>query len=385
MREEKNLMNYLNQLSSEDEPLTDAEMTRLTRQVLQRAGQGASAQRRQKRKHRWPVWGKLLAGAAACLVLLTGLNGVNPALAESLPLLGDVFAYINALPKGYLQSDQLSGYAQSVQVEADSQEAAQKSTDSLQQQTGTESQPYTLTLSQIYCDELYLRIGLILTAEDDTLAGFDGITLDPPLLWEDTTAEEANTLYGGVTLNGEAVSGDLLPYFRKQDDRTFVCEMDYNLQNYTGDTRQMQASLTFSHLAGVKEGSEDKTPLDGTYRIDFTVSADATLTRQGQIEGGEQNGIRLDSLKVTPGETCIQYTVASGEAKTGLYPQVLMEDGTSLEWVKATPEEQAEDGQTVWSCYLDAVPETVKTLTVRMVNKNADAQQVLAQWTVTLP
>lgn len=386
MGEKDRLMNCLNQLPSEDEPLTDAEMDRLTQRVLQRTGQKASAHRRRSKKCPWPMWGRILAGSAACVALLAGLNGVNPALAEELPVLGNVFAFLNALPKGYLQSEQLEDYAQSVQIEADSGAVSQQagnSMDSSQQQDAA-VQPYTLTLSQIYCDELYLRIGLTLTAEDDTLAGFDGVTLDPPLLWEDTTAEEANTLYGGVTLNGEAVSGDLLPYFRKQDDHTFVCEMDYNLQGYAGNTQEMQASLTFSHLVGVKDGSEEKTPLEGTYQIDFTVSADATLTREGRIEGETQNGIRLDSVKATPGETSIQYTISAPE-QTGYYPQILMEDGTELEWVKGTPAEHPESGQTVWTYAFDAVPEEVKTLTVRLLDKNAETTSILGQWTVTLP
>lgn len=274
-----------------------------------------------------------------------------------------------------------------MQIEAESGETSQQSgnsIDSSQQQGTAAEQPYTLTLSQIYCDTLYLRIGLTLTTAGDTLADFDGVTLDPPLLWEDTTAEEANTLYGGITLNGEAVSGDLLPYFRKQDDQTFVCEMDYNLQGYTGDTQEMQASLTFSHLVGVKEGSEEKTPLEGAYQIDFTVSADATLIREGRIEGGTQNGIRLDSVKATPGETSIQYTVSEPEI-TGCYPQILLEDGAELEWVKGMPTEQTESGQTIWTYAFDAVPEEVKTLTVRLLDKNAEATPVLGQWTVTLP
>lgn len=386
MREKDHLMNWLNQLPNEEEPLTEAEMKRLTQQVLQRTGCKKPAKRRGRLLHSWSVGGKVLVGGVACAALLVGINGVNPVLAEGLPILGDVFAYINGLPKGYLQSDQLSVYAQSAQVGAESnapQDSGAAAAPALQREGGDE-QPYKLTLTQIYCDEMYLRLGLTLTAEDDALAGFDGVTLDPPLLWEDTTAEEANTLYGGVTLNGEAIGGDLLPYFRKQDDTTFVCEMDYNLQNYTGDTQNMQASLTFSNLVGVCEGSEETTPLEGTYHIDFTVSADETLTREGQIDGGVQNGIRLESLEATPGETRIQYTVTSMSDKTELYPQIFMEDGSNLEWVKGTPEEQMESGETVWAYYFDAVPEGAKTLTVRILDKSAEEESVLAQWTVTL-
>lgn len=378
MVEDRDLMHYLNDLPTDDEPLTGAEMDRLTREVLQRT-QGKPSGREKKRRHRWPVWTRVLAGGAACVVLLAGLNGINPALAEELPLLGDVFAYFNALPKGYLQSEQLGDYAQSVQVEGTAEEADTPANPV------PETQPYTMTLSQIYCDELYLRVGLVFTAKDDSLAEFDAVTIDPPLLWEDTSPAEANTLYGGVTLNGASLGGDLVPYFRKQDDHTFVCEMDYNLQNYTENKQDMQASLTFSNLVGVKEESGEKVPLAGSYSLNFTVSADGTLTREGRMEGGEQNGIRPVSLQATPGETCLTFAAVSLPEGVDLYPQIFTEDGTSLEWVRGTPSEGTEQGETLWSYTFDAVPQGTEKLTVRVLDKNSQDQAVLAEWNVTLP
>ena len=86
--------------------------------------------------------------------------------------------------------------------------------------------------------------------------------------------------------------------------------MDYSLANYTGDTQNMQASITFSHLVGVSTGdgavgAEEKTPLEGTYAQHFTVSADASLTRMGTFAEETQNGITLKSVAATPGETCV--------------------------------------------------------------------------------
>lgn len=387
MRKDRDLMNSLNGLPTDDEPLTDTEMDRLTRAVLQRT-QSQTPGKVRSRNHRWPVWCKVLASGAACVVLLAGLNGINPALAEELPLLGDVFAYFNTLHKGYLQSEQLSDYAQSVQVTANSEAADAPSEDAISENTPQEAmaaEPYTMTVSQVYCDELYLRVGLIFTARDDSLAAFDAVTINPPVLWEDTSEAEANTLYGGVTLNGESVSGDLVPCFRKQDDHTFVCEMDYNLQNYAGNKQEMQASLTFTNLVGVTEGSEEKVPLDGSYSLHFTVSADGALTREGQIEGGEQNGLCPVSLTVTPGETCLQYEATSLPEETNPYPQIFLADGTALEWVRGTPNPNEENGGTVWTYFFDAVPEGITELQVRVVDKNSEDLVVLAEWTITLP
>lgn len=384
MRKQDDLMHRLDHLPTDDEPLTNGELERLTQTVLERTGQKKSQNRRKKARHGWHVWSRVMVSGAACAVLLVGLNGINPALAEGLPLLGNVFAYINSLSKTPLRSEQLAEYAQPAQLQAESSpEAAEV------QQQDASVQPYTLTLSQIYCDELYLRVGLVLTAEDDSLADFESITIDPPMLYEDTTEAEANTLYGGITLNGTPVSGDLLPCFRKQDDRTFLCEMDYSLANYTGDTQNMQASLTLSNLVGVNTGdgavgSEQITPLDGVYALNFTVSADTSLTRQGTFSEETQNGITLKRVAVTPGETCVTYSFDSSvpEAVSPAL-QVFAADGSQLQAANGT---RSEEGDAVTLCeYFDAVPEGVTTLTVRAVDKNSEQLTKLAEWTVTLP
>lgn len=389
MCEDRELMNCLNDLPTDDPPLTEGEMARLTRTVLAKTGRRRKAQRRR----RWPVWARALASGAACAVLLLGLNGLNPALAEGLPLLGDVFAYFNRLPKGYLQGNDLGDYAQSAQIEAEVQQEPMPQTEAAQPsaQPGEEVLPRnscTLTLRQIYCDELYLRVGLVLAAENDALAGFDGVTIRPPLLDENTSREEANTLYGGVTLNGESVGGDLVPYFRKQDDHTFFCEMQYSLQEYTGDTQDMEASLTFSHLVGICQGDgavgeEQETPIDGVYHLDFTVSVDASLTRMGDFSEPEQGGICLESVAATPGETCVVYRLEPSLSET-VSPalQVFLPDGTRLQGVSGT---YREEENTVVTEYLDAVPEETAVLTVRLVDKNREELPLLAEWTVTLP
>lgn len=396
MGKDQNLLYRLNELTTEEEPLTAAEMEGLAQQVLRRAQTEQKSTGRTRHSRKWPVWGRMLAGVAACAVLLMGVNGINPAWAEELPVLGDVFAYINGLSKGHLRSEQLAEYAQQTQIQADSDSTQQAESDpeDTVQQDGVPDQPFQLTLSQIYCDELYLRLGLALTAEDDTLADYEAITIDPPLLWEDTSQEEANTLYGGVTLNGESVGGDLVPYFRKQDDHTFVCEMDYNLKDYTGTLEDMQASLTLSNLVGIKRtdgavGSEEKIPMEGDYSLSFVVSADGTLAREGRIEGGEQNHLCLFSVKATPGETQTQYSV-NGPLPNNATPALRLfavQDGKviKLEPAGGSIEEDDETSRTVYTDYFDAVPEGVTELQAQVLDKNAESEVILGEWSITLP
>lgn len=399
MSEERRLLQELETIGTSDPPLTAAEMQRLTRDVLRRAGQaGAQKQGRARcprKARRLPVWGRALAGGAACVALLAGLNAVDPALAEELPVLGNVFAAINSQQKATLKSEQLADYAQPAQIEAEAQPDTAADPDAAAPEVqakavdGLHPETYTLTLSQLYCDELYLRVGLVLTAQDDTLAAFDTVTIDPPLLWEEIPEQELNTLYGGVTLNGQAVSGDILPCFRKQDDHTFFCEMQYNLQGYTGAVQDMQASLTFSNLVGVTGETGEKTPLPGVYTLEFAVSADETLTRRGTFTDAEQNGLTLTSVTVTPGETRVTYTVQEplpGGAAPAL--QVYAVQGQALTPLQAAGGRIQEDGAQSGTRYtddFDAVPDGVRELKVQVVDKTDKDLAVLAEWAVTLP
>ena len=396
MYDEHDLMQELNDLPCGSEPLTGAEMDRLTRTVVGRVKRAEKRRHSRRARHRWAAVGKVLAGGAACALLLVGINGVNPALAEGLPLLGNVFAYINEQPKAWLQSDQVSGYAQPAQLQAENAPESQPGEAPqamLAQQDGDAGiagraapETYTLSLRQIYCDELYLRVGLVLTAENDSLAGFDAVTIDPPLLDETATEAEANALYGGVTLNGQPVSCDMLPRFSEQDDHTFVCELDYDLAGYTGNTQDMQAEITLSDLVGVVysgEGEPQQTPLNGIYALSFTASANETLTRMGTFSAGSQNGITLQSVAATPGETCVTYSVAPQENGVSPALQVFTADGASLEPAKELRTE--EGGTSVFRAYLDAAPEGAAELTVRFVDKNREDLPLLAEWTVTLP
>ena len=81
MYKDHDLMEQLNDLSSADMPMTGAELSRLTKTVLKQVGR---EQERKKSRHAgrgWPVWSRVLTSGAACVLLLAGVNGFNPALA----------------------------------------------------------------------------------------------------------------------------------------------------------------------------------------------------------------------------------------------------------------------------------------------------------------
>ena len=119
--------NELDALPTEETPLTAAESDRLADAVLAKVHVESGEAPRKKSVHRAksakrrrvPVWGRALAGVAACMAVLCGVNTVNPALAEGLPFVGDVFSFLNQHDsKNQLKSDRLSGYAQQAAVPA---------------------------------------------------------------------------------------------------------------------------------------------------------------------------------------------------------------------------------------------------------------------------
>ena len=150
------LLKTLNDQPMPETPLTDDEFTR----VLD-AACGRLPQKKPAGHRRFP-WERVAAAAAACLAVgLGSINFAAPAVAEQLPVVGSLFSWLNRGGQDdyvSLQSEQLNKYAETVESTAE-----------------TADSPYTLTLGQVFNDGDWLRISLMLTSEDDSLAGFNAI------------------------------------------------------------------------------------------------------------------------------------------------------------------------------------------------------------------
>lgn len=377
-----NLWDELDALPVEESPLSTEETDRLTRNVLGKVHDEAAprkAEHHTAKRRRFPVWGKALAGAAACMAVLCGVNSVNPALAEGLPFVGDVFTFLNQHDsKPQLKSDQLSDYAQPAAVPA---------VPESQNETGESAttSPYTLTLNQVYCDGLYLRIGLTLTAPDgdDSLTDYDWLAQNPGGEgWVEICQEQAD---GTLLANGQALYPQNGFVFEKVDDHTYAAAMDYDLADYSGDTAAIDCQLTVAGLTGVQDahdadGNYLRTALDGRWKLNFTASASDTANRIGTVSAPEVNGYTLSSVIVTPGETRVTVQL-SADAPEGATLQLFTSDGQKLQCASSRP---SADGSTV-SYDFDAAPADAAGLTVKLVDKNTDPLAELAQWNVSLP
>ena len=102
----------------------------------------------------------------------------------------------------------------------------------MEQTAESATSPYTVTLGQVYRDEDWMRLSLVLTAQDDSLVGFDTIRADAGGSMPLDTADASGAL---VLENGAAISQEGVGWFTRQDERTFVMGLNYPMFLYEED------------------------------------------------------------------------------------------------------------------------------------------------------
>ena len=321
------------------------------------------------------------------MVLLGSVNLANPAFAESLPLVGTLFSRINRSEDTRLRSEQLNQYARTVEQTAESADS-----------------PYTVTLGQIYRDEDWMRLSLVLTAEDDSLAGFDVIRADAGGSMPLDTADASGAL---ILENGGVLSQEGMGWFARQDDHTFVMGLNYPMFLYETDGPMSGQSVTMQlhglvacNVEVVEErirewGSQyqqweyhDETPLEGNYTLSFTIPEPGTEGIRTFTGPEEENGVTLHSLTATPAAAKMDLQVP---AEGDIQPKVTTEDGTLLKLERGEGvhvDENDSNSDYRWTYYFDTVPEDCRNVTVTVYNivdyDKPDGYEVLAEFTVPL-
>lgn len=380
------LLKTLNDQPMPETPLTDDEFTR----VLD-AACGRLPQKKPAGHRRFP-WGRVAAAAAACLAVgLGSINFAAPAVAEQLPVVGSLFSWLNRGGQDdhtSLHSEQLNKYAETVESTAESADT-----------------PYTLTLGQMFNDGDWLRISLMLTSEDDSLAGFNAI--EPSQDAVEKAVLDGNTQYGTLVLdNGNMLSGGI--DFEKRDDHTFVTGLNYELFLTPDDLAGHTATLTLSDLVACNKSIletdgksywhydyADQTPLPGTYTLTFTIPEASDAGVRTMTAPVEQDGITLQSIKATPAATKVLLTFPPEQHWVSV--KLYTEDGTELGhergeggwWVNgdwaADPADADQPDQSAKASrdYFDAVPESCRSLTIRVYDWDTNAE--LTTFSVDLP
>lgn len=387
-RYDTDLLRELDQLNLPAAPLSADEFDRVLAKAEARlpdAEPAVSGRARPPRLLRW--LGRTGAAAAACAVLLCGVNAVNPALAENLPLVGGAFAWVNRNANARLRSEQLDGYATPLDVPATAEAAT----------------PYGMTLSQAYFDGEWLRLSVVLTAEDDSLAGFDAIRpMRPEQRADPTVWPDDREGYGDLVLaDGSLMGPEGSIEFTKQDDRTFVLGLNYPvflredptalagqqltlvLRDLVGyDVENLVTDYDEYGVGGATWDIANETDLPGVYTMTFTVpAADAAGVRTA-TGADEATGITVEELRATPAATKLVITVPNTpveeidpELITPLHTddfRLRTADGTPLkpERAEGTPVDEAGTAYR-YTAYFDAAPEGTTAIEVIVLRDGA--------------
>lgn len=380
------LLQELDQLDLPAATLDAAEWDRVLSAARGQMNAARPCRRTPRRALHWVRY--TAAAAAACFVVLGSVNFANPALAESLPLVGNLFSWINRADDTRLRSEQLNQYAQTVEQTAESADG-----------------PYTVTLGQIYRDEDWMRLSLVLTVEDDSLAGFDTIRADAGGSMPADTADASGAL---VLENGGVILEEGSGWFTRQDDHTFVMGLNYPLFLYeewdgslSGETVTMYLhGLVACNVEVLEEetyewgGSyqhleyRDETPLEGDYTLTFTIPEPGTEGIRTFTGPKEENGVTLHSLTATPAAAKLDIQVP---ADGNIQPRLTTEDGTLLKPERGEGQHVDENDSNSdyrWIYYFDTVPEDCRNVTVTVYNivdyEKPDGYEVLAEFTVPL-
>ena len=380
------LLKTLNDQPMPETPLTDDEFTRVLDAACGRLPQKNPA------GHRRFPWERVAAAAVACLAVgLGSINFAAPAVAEQLPVVGSLFSWLNRGGQDdyvSLQSEQLNKYAETVESTAE-----------------TADSPYTLTLGQVFNDGDWLRISLMLTSEDDSLAGFNAI--GPREDAVEKALQNGGGQYGTLVLdNGIELSGGI--NFEKRDDHTFVAGLNYELFLTNEDLAGHTATLTLSNLMACNRSTvetdgksywhydyADQTPLPGTYTLTFTIPEVSDAGVRTMSTPVEQDGVTLQSIKATPAATKVLLTFPPEQHWVSV--KLYTADGTELGhergeggwWTDGAWTADPADFDHPEQCtkasydYFAAVPENCHSLTVKVYDFDTDVE--LTTFTAELP
>ena len=386
------LLQELDRLALPAVPTAEEERDRVFASAQKQIHGATSRRKKQGARPLLRVVRSAAVAAAACVVVLGSVNLANPALAESLPLVGTLFSRINRDADTRLRSEQLNQYASTVEETAESADS-----------------PYTVTLGQIYRDEDWMRLSLVLTTEDDSLAGFDTIRADAGGSMPLDPADASGAL---VLNSGAVISQEGTGWFTRQDDHTFVMGLNYPLFLYetdgplSGETVTMQLhDLVACNVEMLEErtsewGSQyrhwdyhDETSLEGDYTLTFTIPEPGTEGIRTFTGPLEQEGVTLHSLTATPAAAKMEIQLPSYDGSNRYTTEVRLtaEDGTLLKSERGEGQHLDEnDGSSDYrmTYFFDTVPEDSQTVTVTVYKIDYSVKpntgEVLTQFTVPL-
>lgn len=237
--------------------------------------------------------------AAAFLVLL-GVNTINPALAESLPLVGGIFQNINSL--------RIYGYYSSRNFNENQQRISQMAVPAGENQveipaSGLFEKPAKASLGEVYYDGSFVFAGvdLEIDASEDRLTtlhrdGYDVLINGKPQVYQDEDGSARRHQYqdsGFVDMSGL--------WWERAENGHYVTQRAFRVPEQLQGAESLDISLCFSAIAG------DKGNVNSTgFRLSFTAEKSPAALREIDCQGLEMGGVRLVRAYGTSAATYIE-------------------------------------------------------------------------------
>lgn len=270
-----------------------------------------------------------LSAVAAAVLLLLGLNAVNPAFAEEIPLIGNIFRQINT-----------GGHdADTVDTERLAQHAAEPGTESSHTLTA-QNDAYAVTVESVYYDGKFLHSALKLTADIDIReSGYRfsaAILLNGELVFtpagndsEYTQALPTPYIQWISTGNGSYVGDLMFPVPEKyQTGKPLQVAYNFTLQDMTGYSEKLVQAGEENSLKDSEQPKPTELGQNGTSTVRFEAVPDSAEAIHLPITC-ESQGAVISDFYTSPAGTEIAVRVPN-ESDYGAYAKLYTEDGKEI-------------------------------------------------------
>ena len=297
-------------------------------------------------KKRRPVWKGVAVSfstVAAAFVLLCGVNAVNPAFAESLPLVGEAFRLYNGERKLGVGS-YVGTYDEIELVNAPAEEE--------------NAQGMGLTLNEAYSDGEFIHLSF-------TMGNVPEQVMD-----------DLYYLYGDVTsqANGQTLADTALVLYPQGEVLSGTVAIP--VEGEPADGTVLEVTYQVTGLGRAFDGGGSQEELEGSFSGEAAVTVDTSHNQRYDAFASDSE-VQINWVESTPSYTKINYTIpywgTTHYTLLGI-PELYLEDGTPLRrsWEEGgergfgEPDGPAQEAETVThTAFFDGLPQGTEKVILR--------------------
>lgn len=304
-------------------------------------------------KKRRPVWKGVAVSfstVAAAFVLLCGVNAVNPAFAESLPLVGEAFRLYNGERKLGVGS-YVGTYDEIELVNAPAEEE--------------NAQGMGLTLNEAYSDGEFIHLSF-------TMGNVPEQVMDDLFCLSGLVTSQAN---------GTDLEEEMLNLYPQGD--TLGGTLALALENPPENGTTLELNYQVTDLVRFYAGGGSREDLEGSFSGEAAVTVDTSHNQRYDAFASDSE-VQINWVESTPSYTKINYTIpywgSTHYTLLGI-PELYLEDGTPLRrsWEEGgdsgfgQPDGPAQEAETVThTAFFDGLPQGTEKVILRFFEDQID-------------